>query len=374
MPRGACVLRYEGARGVVWRVKYADAGGRQVKETVGCEKDGVTRKLAEATLRDRLVKVENRGWRKPAPTTFAEYAERWLARGETKREWKPATVVAYRSRLAQLLGTFGSRQLASIRPLDVAAYIDAAHRSYSAKTVNTHLTLLHDVLKGAVADELITSNPVRGVERPKVRRNRWRILQPHEVPVVSKAFSDVQARRVFLTFILTGLRRSELERTRWSHVNLVEGTLRVVESKSEEGERLIALPRPLVDELMAHFQASAYRSDDDYVFGDPAKGSRINVKWFRREFDAALLAAGITDRVRIHDLRHAALTNLAATGASPIAVMATAGHRSMQTTQQYVHLAGVVFRNESDALAARLLGVQDTGTNPAETEQASGIA
>jgi hypothetical protein len=39
-------------------------------------------------------------------------------------------------------------------------------------------------------------------------------------------------------------------------------------------------------------------------------------------------------------------TNLAATGASPIAMMATAGHRSMQTTKQYLHLAGVVFRDE----------------------------
>ena len=52
-----------------------------------------------------------------------------------------------------------------------------------------------------------------------------------------------------------------------------------------------------------------------------------------------------------------ALTNLAATGASPIAVMATAGHRSMQTTKQYVHLAGVVFRDEASALERRLLGI-----------------
>jgi len=58
---------------------------------------------------------------------------------------------------------------------------------------------------------------------------------------------------------------------------------------------------------------------------------------------------------------------MAATGASPIAVMATAGHRSMQTTKQYVHLAGVVFRDESAALEQRLLGVQDSGTNSPET-------
>ena len=87
---------------------------------------------------------------------------------------------------------------------------------------------------------------------------------------------------------------------------------------------------------------------------------------------AALHSCGITDRIRIHDLRHAALTNLAATGASPIAVMATAGHRSMQTTKQYLHLAGVTFHDDADALSRRLLGVQDPGTNPAETLSASG--
>jgi integrase len=266
----------------------------------------------------------------------------------------------------------GETPVAAIRPRDVAAFVDKQLETYAAKTVNVHLNLLHDVLKGAVADELIPSNPVTGVERPRAKRNRWRILQPAEVPVVSKAFSDARARRVFLTFMLTGLRRSELRALCWGHVNLVEGTLRVVESKSEEGERLIALPRALIDELMEHYRASSYRADTDYVFCHPAKGSPWCPDWFRGCLLEALAAAGITDRIRLHDLRHAALTNLAATGASPIAVMATAGHRSMQTTKQYLHLAGVMFRDDADALSRRLLGVPETGTKSPETASLSG--
>ena len=50
--------------------------------------------------------------------------------------------------------------------------------------------------------------------------------------------------------------------------------------------------------------------------------------------------------------------------------METAGHRSFQTTQQYIDLAGVVFRDEAEALSRRLLGVPDPGTNPAEAVQA----
>ncbi len=59
----------------------------------------------------------------------------------------------------------------------------------------------------------------------------WRILPPVEVARVTKAFTDDRARRVFLTFVLTGLRRSELVALQWRHVNLVEATLRVTESK-----------------------------------------------------------------------------------------------------------------------------------------------
>jgi hypothetical protein len=43
MPSGSGLIRYAGERGVVWRIKYRDATGRQVMETVGAERDGVTK-------------------------------------------------------------------------------------------------------------------------------------------------------------------------------------------------------------------------------------------------------------------------------------------------------------------------------------------
>ncbi|HJS49365.1 MAG TPA: hypothetical protein VJ745_03505 [Gaiellaceae bacterium] len=60
------------------------------------------------------------------------------------------------------------------------------------------------------------------------------------------------------------------------------------------------------------------------------------------------------------------MTNLAGTGASPVAIMATAGHRSMQTTKGYLHLAGVVFHDEASAHERRLLGEQSSGTRSPE--------
>ena len=74
--------------------------------------------------------------------------------------------------------------------------------------VNKLLNVASSIVKSAIGEELVDATPVASVQRPKVIRRRWRILEPREVPRVSKPFSDDRARRVFLTFALTGLRRS----------------------------------------------------------------------------------------------------------------------------------------------------------------------
>ena len=275
--------------------------------------------------------------------------------GKVRRDWKPQTVTVYRGVLEHLKAELGSSRLDSIRPRDVAAYTRHALDGFAPKTVNLHLNVLADVFKTAKAEELVESNPVDGAERPKVRRRRWRILEPVEVGRVLRAFTDEQARTMFLTLILTGLRRFELQALRWRDVDLVDGVLRVRESKSEEGERSIALSPTLVAALVEHLGRTRFQRADELVFCHPERGSKIDHEWYAGEFRAALTAAGITDYVRpFHDARHASLTNGAAAGETPLALMARAGHRSMATTNQYVHLAGVVFRDEAAALERRL--------------------
>jgi integrase len=358
MPSGS-VIEYAGKRGVVFRIKYADATGKQVMETVGAQRDGLTRKHAEAELRERLVKVERRGWRKPAPLTFAEYAERWFGEGEQKRGWKPATVVQYRAVRRRLVDGFGPRPLAAIRPRDIAAYIAEMSENYAPATVGVDVSILHALFVSAQREELVETNPATRAERPKVQRKRWRILEPAEVARVERAFTDEQARVVFLTLILLGLRRSELQRLKWGNVDLLEGVLRVVASKSEAGERSIAIPSRLRDELTAHYRRTLFKGDQELVFCHPERGTVYRAETFAPALTAALTAAGVDAKLRaFHDLRHASLTNGAAAGESPIALMTRAGHTNMSTTQRYLHLAGTVFRDEADRLEQRLLGGQ----------------
>src|SRR5262249_41858371 len=191
MPRGAAVIEYHGKHGLVYRVKYRDRDGVQVMETIGAARDGVTRKQAEAELRARLARVEQKHYRRPRPLTFAEWSATWYEEGRAVRGWKPHTVLQYRSVLRYLNEAFGATRLASIRRRDVAGYVrDAVEAGFAPRTVNLHLNLLHDVMASAVVQELIEANPVDGVERPRVRRRRWRILSPAEVPRVAAAFTD----------------------------------------------------------------------------------------------------------------------------------------------------------------------------------------
>jgi integrase len=156
--------------------------------------------------------------------------------------------------------------------------------------------VLHAIFSSAEREELIESNPARRVERPRYRQKKWRILQPAEVPAVAKAFDDDRARRVFLTLMLTGLRRHELVGLRWGDVNMIEGVLRVRKSKSEEGVRSIALSPSLVGVFAEQFQASPFRSDHDYAFAHPERGVKLETsKWYPEQFRKALTAAGITD-------------------------------------------------------------------------------
>jgi integrase len=288
MPRGAAPIPYDGKRGRVWRVKYVDATGKQCMETIGAERDGITRKVAESELRDRLVKVERRGWRKPAPLTFRDYAERWFDEGPSRRDWKPRTVAQYRSVRERLVDPFGPMRLAEIRPRHVAAYITAATEDgLSPASVARDLAVLHALFKTAKRDELVESNPAEGAERPKIKRRRWRILEPLEVARVAKAFTDEQARVVFLTLVQLGLRRSELQALRWRDIDLLDGVLRVRESKSETGRRAVAIPPALVGTLSKHYRRTSFKGDGELVFCHAERGTVYNAERFGEALGAA---------------------------------------------------------------------------------------
>lgn len=179
-----------------------------------------------------------------------------------------------------------------------------------------------------------------------------------------------QARVIFLTIIDTGMRRGELQGLRWRDVELAdpEGPkLRVRETwvrnrqdtpKSEAGERTIALDEasPVPAALFEHRGRSPFNGDDERVFTSQT-GAAFDVARYATTFKLALAKAGITDKVRpFHDGRHTAITNDAASGMSPEALMTKHGHSDFKTTQGYIDLAGEYFRDEARRAARRKFG------------------
>jgi Phage integrase family len=207
------------------------------------------------------------------------------------------------------------------------------------------------------------------------RRNRWADLLAFD-----ERIADIEQQQARLNQELGELfeqqrtagpdHERELLAVRWDDIDLLEGVLRVRDSKSEDGIRSIAFSTRLADELREHWRGSAYQGDDELVFCDPLSGRPYRAERFGERFREALKAAGIEGYVRpFHDLRHTAITNDAASGANAIAVMTKAGHADMKTTRRYMHLAGVTFRDEADRLEARLLGTAvESSTDLSESQ------
>lgn len=392
---------YEGARGRVFRLRYLDANGERALETLGTDAEGWTRSKAEEELRSRLVDVKRERRRKLRPTSFEDHAEQWFETYPDRKRLKLSTRKSYRQILDQhLLKAFGELRLELIDIDRVEGYMAAKSKGDDAigpATINRHLNLLSLLMKAAIKRGALPANgnPVPLVDRPKEPRRRWAILTPAEIIRIANAFTELageasedidrrwleQCRVIFMVVVACGLRRGEVLGLRWRHVDLVDMVVRVEETwvryrvespKSEASERTIAISQVIGAELFDHRGRSSYEGDDELVFCHPTTGKAIDPHRYAERLEAALKRAKVTKKMRpFHDGRHTAITNDAAAGNAPAAIQARAGHASFSTTQRYIDLAGVTFREEAERASDRLFGSESSGKSsgktPAET-------
>ncbi len=159
---------------------------------------------------------------------------------------------------------------------------------------------------------------------------------------------------------------------RWRDVDLIENRLRVEDSKTETGERSIAIGKQLAEELWQHRRASAFQAPGELVFCHRETGGRFRSDDFKLELQAAFERAGIDwpeGFRRCHDLRVTCATNDAVAGMNPAKLQVKLGHSDFRVTQRYVNLAGVVFAEEAEALEARLLGAVEPSTDLSESQR-----
>jgi hypothetical protein len=162
--------------------------------------------------------------------------------------------------------------------------------------------------------------------------------------------------------------------------------LKVVDSKSEKGFRSIALSPTLAEELWQLRRSSAYDGDAEYVFAHPTLGNPLNLDWYKREHERRsrrrVSRSGsrvdLQGRVGPAPRRSTRLRRGAARRDHPrrggrferTRRDDEGGHSSMSTTKRYLHLSGVVFREEADRLEERLLGRSSTDLSESEDTSA----
>jgi len=313
MPSGACVIRYDGKRGVVWKVKYRDADGRQVKETLGREADGWTERKAQRELGKQLGAVE-RGLRKPTRRTFDDLADEFDRVTLEAKPRKRSTLIDYRSTLKNHLRPwFGHDDLGQLAQSPEAIDEYVAHKlsgGLSPKTVRNHLALLGLMFKQARKWRWVSEDPTELVDRPTIDTAEAETLTPEEVARLVAAYRELAAgseerywfdvaRRATTVALSTGMRRGEVLGLRWQDVELLDRRLHVRQSyvrgemttpKSRAGRRVLELGPQALAVLEEQFEATTFRAPEALVFGhevlgtplDPSKLTRFARKAFAR--------------------------------------------------------------------------------------------
>jgi integrase len=379
---GAAVVPRTAKNGVTtFSIKYADAAGEQTWERLGTEREGWTERKAKAELEQRLVDVAREGLRRPSPITVADCAHDWLATYPAMKNLKRSTRDGYTTIVKKhIVPKLGHLRIGELDVAVLDRYV-AEHLAEGGApgSCNRHLNVLSLIVRMARKRKLLRDNPVSLVDRPREPRRHWRILSPAEVARVQTAFAELLddaeddwervwielAQTVFTVVYGLGLRRGELLGLRWRHVRLADPDT----PKSEASTRTLALGRVVAEAIFEHRARTAYAGDDERVFRNPQTGGALDHKRYADTFQAVLAKAKVEGRVRpFHDGRHTSITNAAAASVGPGALQARAGHADLSTTQRYIDLAGVLFREEAAASEARMFGGSPSASDLGRTD------
>ncbi|WP_173088753.1 site-specific integrase [Devosia sp. 1635] len=210
------------------------------------------------------------------------------------------------------------------------------------------LGLLGAMFTFAIGRQLRADNPVRGVTKPKDRQLD-RFLTKEELARLGRVLGapegmslNQSAVTIIKLLALTGCRKSEIVKLRWSEVDFETGSLRLLDSKT--GPRKLPLNQAALDLLGARRRIAG----NPYVF--PATSGTGHFTALQKGWVTIRAAADLND-VRIHDLRHSFATTLASSGHSLLVIGSLLGHKDLRTTQIYAHLVDDAQRRASQAAA-----------------------
>jgi len=237
------------------------------------------------------------------------------------------------------------------------SYIAKRLEKAKPKTVINELVPLKEMLKHAVRWGYLKVNPSEHIEHPRVEKKEMETLTPEEIRLLLE-HTKPNYRTLFLTAILTGMRKGELLALQWGDVDWHNNQIHVrrslwkgqfVTPKSKTSIRRIDMTPYLTKELKTHKLASP-NSELDLIFCN-SKGKPLDPNnLVKHKFLPALREAKIR-QVRFHDLRHTNVALRIEQGQNIKYIQNQLGHSSIQTTlDRYGHLLKDVNREQAKKL------------------------
>lgn len=190
----------------------------------------------------------------------------------------------------------------------------------------SYFNKLRACIHQALADGVISDNPLRGVDNFKAEESKRMYLTIDEIKAITAADCPAPGvKRAFLFSCLTGLRRSDIMKMTWSEVHKQGDYTRIIfKQKKTSGQEYIDIT-PQAAELLGE-----RRNPTDLVFNDFLTASATN-----HAIKVWMLRAGITKEITFHCARHTFAVMMLDIGTDIYTVSKLLGHRELSTTQIY---------------------------------------
>lgn len=225
----------------------------------------------------------------------------------------------------------------------------AKKKQLAPATINRYAASLAAVVTWSIKRRIAPKgfvHPCRSVERRPEHNEKTRYLSDDERQRLLQACQASTWPRLYLLVLMaltTGARKSELLGLRWADIDLERSEARILHTKNGDPRVL-----PLVPVVLTELRRFA-ASPSTLVF--PSRRDVTKPFAFEPRYHEALKAAKIRGFV-FHDLRHSCASILAQNGATLLEIADLLGHRQLQVTKRYSHLA----TSHKAALVNRVLG------------------
>lgn len=236
----------------------------------------VEKKVAEQT------KVEEQ----KKALTFGEAAHSYV-RDHCRRKLRPSTLIqVHRALEHDILPYLGDIPLVEITRKHVKELVErkAAIRERPRKgsnagagiQANRNLTRIIAMLNWCVRQELLTSNPALGIDKPAEEQERERVLRDNEISALWHATgrTNYPWQQIVRLLLLTGQRRSEVAGMRWSELELEKELWTIPRERTKSNRTHLVHLSPLAMQIIE----SVPQGKNDLLF--PGRSGRKHVMGF----------------------------------------------------------------------------------------------